>query len=86
MKKILRYFLILLVNLVLIIYIAELFLFFFLPDTQKTLIKINETRLKIANEKGLKYDTRNRAQVFYDMAQSNPNLVPAFNFNKRFSN
>jgi len=85
MKKILRYFLILLVNLVFIIYIAELFLFFFLPDTQKTLIKINETRLKIANEKGLKYDTRNRAQVFYDMAQSNPNLVPAFNFNKRFA-
>ena len=64
MKKILRYFLILSINFVLVIYIAELFLFFFLPDTQKTLIKIHETRLKIAKEIGLKHETRSRAQVF----------------------
>ena len=42
MKKIFNYLKIIFINFILIIYLTELLLFLFLPDTQKKLVKINE--------------------------------------------
>ena len=50
MKKILNYLKILFINFILIAYLLELSLFLFLPDAQKGLVKIKETRLDIAKK------------------------------------
>ena len=88
MKKISKYLKILFINFIFVIlfaYLIELFLFLFMPDTQKALVKIHETRLSIAKELGIKYDLRSKEQAFIEISQNNPNLVPAFYFNRGFA-
>ena len=53
MKKISNYLKILFFNFILIAYLLELSFFLFLPNTQKGLVKIKETRLGIAKKLGL---------------------------------
>ena len=86
MKKILNYLKILFINFILIAYLLELSLFLFLPDAQKGLVKIKETRLDIAKKLGLEYDLRTKAQAFYEIKQNNPNLSPSYYFNSDFVN
>tara|TARA_B100001123_G_C15322580_1_gene1028452 strand:- start:1111 stop:2340 length:1230 start_codon:yes stop_codon:yes gene_type:complete len=86
MKKIFKYSKILFINLILIVYLIELVLFLFLPDTQKKLVEIHQTRLNIAKELGLNYDIRTPEEAFVETRQNNPNLSTAFYFNKGFAN
>jgi hypothetical protein len=85
MKKIFKYSKILFINFILIVYLTELFLFLFLPDAQKRLVKIHETRLSIAKELGADYDLRSPEVAFFEISQNNPNLSPAYYFNKGFA-
>ena len=86
MKKNLKYFKILFINIIVFVYLVELILFLFLPDIQKTLVEIKETRLSIAKDLGLKYDLRSPEQAFLDTKQNNINLSPKFYFNRTFAN
>ena len=86
MKKISNYLKILFINFILIAYLLELSLFLFLPNTQKGLVKIKETRLNIAKKLGIEYDLRNKAQAFFEISQNNPNLAPSYYFNRSFMN
>ena len=86
MKKISNYLKILFINFILIAYLLELSLFLFLPDAQKGLVKIKETRLSIAKKLGLEYDLRSKAQAFYEIRKNNPNLSPSYYFNSDFIN
>ena len=86
MKKISNYLKILFINFILIAYLLELSLFLFLPDAQKGLVKIKETRLNIAKKLGLEYDLRSKSQAFYEIRQNNPNLSPSYYFNSAFIN
>ena len=85
MKKIFNFLKIIFINFILIIYLTELLLFLFLPDTQKKLVKINETRLKLAKELNVDYDLRSPEDAFFEISQNNPDLSPAFYFNRGFS-
>ena len=85
MKKISKYSKILFVNFILIVYLTELFLFLFLPDAQKRLVEIQGTRLSTAKELGLDYDLRSPEEAFFETNKNNPNLVPAFYFNRGFA-
>jgi len=85
MKKIFNYLKIIFINFILIIYLTELLLFLFLPDTQKKLVKINETRLKLAKELNVNYDLRSPEDAFIEISKNNPDLSPAFYFNRGFS-
>jgi len=69
MKKIFKYSKILFINFILIVYLTELFLFLFLPDAQKRLVKIHETRLSIAKELGADYDLRSPEVAFLKSAK-----------------
>ena len=86
MKKIFNYLKILLINFILIAYLLELSLFLFLPNAQKGLVKIKETRLSIAKKLGIEYDLRSKAQAFFEISQNNPNLAPSYYFNRSFMN
>ena len=86
MKKVFNYLKILLINFILIAYLLELSLFLFLPNTQKGLVKIKETRLNRAKKLGIEYDLRNKAQAFFEISQNNPNLAPSYYFNSDFVN
>ena len=86
MKSISNYLKILFINFILIAYLLELSLFLFLPNAQKGLVKIKETRLGIAKKLGIEYDLRSKAQAFFEISQNNPNLVPSYYFNSGFAN
>ena len=86
MKSISNYLKILFINFILIAYLLELSFFLFLPNTQKSLVKIKETRLGIAKKLGLEYDLRSKAQAFFEISQNNPNVVPSYYFNSGFAN
>ena len=86
MKKISNYLKILFINFILIAYLLELSLFIFLPNTQKGLVKIKETRLSIAKKLGIEYDLRSKALAFFEISQNNPNLAPSYYFNSDFMN
>ena len=60
---------------------AGIILIHFLPDAQKGLVKIKETRLSIAKKLGIEYDLRSKAQAFFEISQNNPNLAPSYYFN-----
>ena len=86
MKKISKYLKVLLINFILFAYLTELLLFLLLPDTQKKLLKIQETRATIAKKLNRNYDLRSKELAFSQIKKNNPNLVPSFYFNKGFAN
>ena len=78
MKKISKYLKVLLINFILFAYLTELLLFLLLPDTQKKLLKIQETRATIAKKLNRNYDLRSKELAFSQIKKNNPNLVPSF--------
>ena len=86
MQKIKKYLKIIFINLILIVYLLELLLLFFLPAEQRTLTEIKKTRIKKANELGMQYDLRSPEEAYFDLSQNNLDLSPTFYFNRTFAN
>ena len=72
---------------ILIIYSLELLTYFFIiPEQQKLLTNIENTRFKIASSKNLSIDKRSKLKAYLDEKKNNSNLEMNFYFNKDFEN
>lgn len=68
----------------LIIYLVELLLVIFISDKGTPLINAKNERVKIAKEKNLEIDFRNKKEVFLNLSETNKQLSTSFNFAPTF--
>lgn len=68
----------------LIIYLVELLLVIFINDKKTPLINTKNERIKIAKEKNLEIDFRNKKEVFLNLSETNKQLSTSFNFAPTF--
>ena len=85
-KNILSKFKITFIYLILIIYSVELCLFFYIPKEQKTMVYLEETRLKLAKEQKIEYDLRSTEEIFLTLRSNNQNIKPNFYYHPIFFN
>ena len=70
---------------IIITYSLEILLFLSIPSEQKSIVQIQNERIKIAKKKNLKYDLRSPEQFYLDQKKINSNLAPVFLYAKHFS-
>ena len=73
-----------LIYFILIIYSVEFLLFAFTSNEQKSMINIENTRIQIAKNKNIKYDTRSPEEFFFQNKKILDNLEPAFYYSPLF--
>ena len=81
MKKI---FAIILIYFILITYSVEFLLFVFTSNEQKSMVNIENTRIQIAKNKNIKYDTRSPEEFFFQNKKILDNLEPVFYYSALF--
>ena len=67
------------------VYTVEILLYFYIPKEQKILANILPTRVKLAKDKNIKFDTRSKESAFIEESKKNPNLFTSFNYSAAFS-
>lgn len=74
------------IYLVVIIYSLEILIFLFIPNEQKKMVDIKNTRIKLAKEKQIIFDLRSPEQAYVDFKNENARIKPSFLFASHFSN
>jgi len=68
--------------LIIIIYLSETLLYFYLPNEQKNLVDINKRRIEIAKKNNLNFDSRHGITAYLEERKKNADLSIPFYFNK----
>ncbi len=79
--------LIIIIYAIIIIYTLEILTYLFLvPEQQKLLVDIENSRVGLAKELGIKIDKRTELKAFLDEKKNYPKLEPSFYFNRQYEN
>ena len=79
-KKLLKYFWILFINIILVLYLSEILLTIFFKTNVTTHIDLDYQRYQKAKESGIDYDTRTGYQAFVEEKEKEPNLEPYYHY------
>ena len=83
MRKLLKYFWVVLFNIILILYLSELAVTIFAKPQFNKYIDIDYLRYQRATELGVDFDIRPRRQAFFEEKKKEPSLSPNYYFDQK---